>query len=108
MDRTTNRLHFVLLFGKQVLSDCDFANDIAFVCTFAAELEEVLTTLLEEASKVGLKIIWQKTNIMIIDTACATLNSTPLSLLGYTVEFVKSFMYFGSVITDSKSIEAET
>jgi hypothetical protein len=67
MDRTTNRLPFGLRYGDRVLADCDFADDIALICTSAAELEEALNTLSEEALKVGLHISWQTEKILIID-----------------------------------------
>jgi sorting nexin-29 len=107
MDRTTNRLPFGLRYGDRVLADCDFADDIALICTSAAELEEALNTLSEEALKVGLHISWQKTKIMIVDSAGNTANSPAFNVSGHTVEVVKSFTYLGSVITENGSVETE-
>ena len=72
---TTNRLRFGLKYGDRVLADCDFADDIALICTSAAELEATLNTLSEEALKVGLHISWQKTKKMTIDLADNFANS---------------------------------
>ena len=79
-------LYYGLQFGDRFLSDCDFADDITSVCTSTAELEEGLTTLSEEAFKMGLKISWQKTKIMNIDPADAASNSPPFRVLGQTIE----------------------
>ena len=105
MDRTTNRLQFGLKYGDRVLADCDFADDIALICTSAVELEAALNTLSEEALKVGLHISWQKTKIMIIDPAGNSANSPSFNVLGHTIEVVKSFTYLGSVVSDNGSTE---
>ena len=61
IDRTMNWLQLGIKYGDRVPADCDFADDIALICTSAVELEAALNTLSEEALKVGLHISWQKT-----------------------------------------------
>lgn len=56
MTRTTNRFQFSLQFGKRVLTDADFADDIALVLDTIEKVTYVFNVLSEGASKVGLWI----------------------------------------------------
>ena len=67
MASTMNRLQFGLQFGDRVLSDADFADDIALVASTVDKMTKALQVLSEEASKVGLKINWQKTKVMLLE-----------------------------------------
>ncbi|XP_065571504.1 alpha-latrotoxin-Lhe1a-like [Artemia franciscana] len=61
MTRTINRLQFGLHYGDRVLSDADYADDLALVSDSPSKLTEALQILADETLKIGLSINWQKT-----------------------------------------------
>ena len=61
MTRTINRLQFGLHYSDRVLSDADYADDLALVSDSPSKLTETLQIFADEALKIGLSINWQKT-----------------------------------------------
>ena len=62
------------------------------------QLVEELHILQEEAAKVGLQVIWDKTKIMVVDPS-STLANPPVVLDQTTVvDVVQQFTYLGSII----------
>ena len=84
--------------GEYQLTDLDHADDIAIFAPSAYVLEEALTILQDKANLVGMQIRWPKTKLMAI-----TPNHLPLSICNKEVQFVDSFTYLGSLITNDGS-----
>jgi hypothetical protein len=97
---------FGIGFAGRVLSDVDFADDVALICENISDLKTTLETLASAAEKLGLKINWSKTKIMPVEKT----PSNPLSsveICGQTVEVVKQFTYLGSIVCSNGSLDAE-
>ena len=74
------------------LADTEFADDIALLTDSIVDMQALLSTLEEEAAKVGLHMNEKKTNYMLInqeDQPIKTLNGT-------TLEKKEDFLYLGS------------
>ena len=69
MTRTIKRLRFGLHYGDRVLSDADYADDLALVSESPSKLTEALQILADEDLKIGLSINWQKTKVMFVEPA---------------------------------------
>jgi len=107
MTRTTNRLPFGLQFGDRILTDADFADDLALVADSIDQLTDALEVLKEEAAKVGLKINWLKTKIMAIEPPGPVSHPDTITVCGTLVEVVKNFTYLGSVLSNDGSVDEE-
>jgi hypothetical protein len=64
MTRTITRLNFDLKFGGRLVSNADFADDLALLIDTPEELVAALTVMREETSKVRCNITWSKTKIV--------------------------------------------
>ena len=107
MTKITSRLSFGLKFGDHIITDVDFADDLAILADSMEQLLEALRIVREDAAKVGLHINWNKTKIMAIDPSSPAVNS-PVSLDSTTIiEVVKDFPYLGSVISSNGSFLPE-
>jgi len=95
MDRTVHRGFSGISIGSQVLTDLDFADDVAIL--LVSEMLEILILSLEilhyEARQLGLEINWDKTKIQGSNPNVA--NPSSVSVLGNSVELVESFTYLG-------------
>ncbi|XP_065583726.1 uncharacterized protein LOC136042693 [Artemia franciscana] len=67
MTCTINRLQLRLHYGNRVLSDADYANDLALVSDSPSKLREALEILADEALKIGFSINWQKPKVMFVE-----------------------------------------
>ncbi|KAK2713566.1 hypothetical protein QYM36_009445, partial [Artemia franciscana] len=72
MTCTTQKLSFRLKYWDRVVTDCDFADNIALVTKSESQLLMALNTLLDESARTGLSIYWEKTKIM-MEKKCAKL-----------------------------------
>ena len=94
-------------FGIQIgeakkLADLDFADDIALMERNKAKLQDLLNTIRENTSRLGLKINTEKTKSM------ATTDSSLDMKCGYsTIEQVVEFRYLGNKVENSGSSERE-
>ena len=86
MGQTIGQLPFRRKCSDRILADSNFTDDIALICTSAAELENALNKLSADALKVGLHISRQKTKIMIVDPKGSTANSPAFNISGRTVK----------------------
>ena len=78
--------------ARRNINNLRYADDIAFMAE-SEELKSLLMKVKEESEKVGLKLIIQKTKIMV---------SSPITswqIDGETVETVADFIFLGSKIT---------
>jgi hypothetical protein len=99
MIKTTSRLNFGLKFGDRVISDVDFADDLAILADSMDQLLETLQILREEAKIMVLQINLNKTKIMPIDPSSPAVIS-PVSLDATTsIEVVQKFTSLGSTIS---------
>ena len=62
-----NRLQFWSHYSDRVLSDADYADDLALVSNSPSKLTEALQILADEALKIGMSINLQKTTIMFVE-----------------------------------------
>lgn len=107
MTRTTSRLSFGLKFGDRVITDADFADDLAILADSMEQLLEALRILREEAAKVGLQINWTKTKIMAIDPSSPAANPSVSLDSTTSIEVVQRFTYLGSIISSDGSLLSE-
>ena len=87
-----------------VLSDLDYADDIALLADDTIQASAALTSIARYAARVGLQINVQKTKAMLFH-----LDHAPISLDGQDVEIVDEFCYLGANISsiDSSSRDIE-
>ena len=88
------------------LKDLDFADDLALLAESWQQLQQMTTSLEENAAKVGLKISGSKTKTMQIGDQ-QSLTSVPIIISGEPVEKVNKFTYLGSMFTEDGDIEAD-
>ena len=94
----------MLKLGSYVLTDLEYADDTTTLfCSTSDQLREALDIYQDEANKLGLKVSWPKTKLMLIGGA----TPPPLLISGEEVEFVTSFTYLGSIITNNGNITTE-
>jgi len=79
MTEATSRLSFWLKFGDRVISDADFADDLAFLADPMDQLLEALRNVQEEAIIMRLQINWDKTKSMAKGPSPSIVNSPVLS-----------------------------
>lgn len=91
--------------GPRLLSDLDYADDVAIFAHSRDELISALSSLQTEAIKLGLSISWSKTKLMLVSPD----NHVPssLSLFDESIDYVDKFTYLGSVICNDGSIQAD-
>jgi len=75
-------------------SDLNYADDIALLDAFPANLASALDLLQTRASQLGLNVSWQKTKLQFLGDTTITDNIT---VRGQAVETVDDFVYLGSV-----------
>ena len=91
-------------FGSYHLADLEYADDTALFTESLDDLTLALDVFNEEATKLGLVINWEKTELMVIGDGP---EPQPLTYEGTQVKFVPSFKYLGSTITSSGDIRPE-
>ena len=91
-------------FGNFHLADLEYADDTLILATTTEQLREALVIYQEEANKLGLKVSWPKTKAMHIGDGPRPL---PINIGNDSVEFVDSFVYLGSLITNNGDMKPE-
>ena len=95
-------LQFGLQDGDRVLSDADYADDLAVVSDSPSKLTEALQVFADEALKIGSLIHWQKIKVMFVDPR----NSPrPVLMVGdKPADIVEEFTYLGPILSNDESI----
>ena len=104
MTRTINRQQFGLHYGDRVLSDADYADDLALGSDSPSKLTEALQILADEALKIGLSINWQKTKVMYVEPRNSPRPPPVLMIGDKPAEIVEEFTYLGSILSNDGSI----
>ena len=91
-------------FGEYNLSDLEYAKDTAALTEDLPTLVLALDTFAEEAAKLGLKINWDKTELMHVGDGE---DPQPLIYDGIEVKFVPKFKYLGSILTKTGDLKPE-
>lgn len=91
-------------FGNLHLADLEYADDTTLFSNSLQHLSSALTIYQTEAAKLGLQVSWQKTKLMYIGDGPSP---PPLSSGSDEVEFVSSFIYLGSTITNNGDLKPE-
>ena len=91
-------------FGEYNLSDLEYADDTAALTEDLPTLVLALDTFAEEAAKLGLKINWNKTELMHVGDGE---DPQPLIYDGIEVKFVPKFKYLGSILTKTGDLKPE-
>ena len=96
MTCTTQKLSFRLKYWDRVVTDCDFADNIALVTKSESQLLMALNTLLDESARTGLSIYWEKTKIMVLQPKSDTDKSNYLVTGNHieTVDHFTSWFYY--------------
>ena len=81
------------MLGKRNISNLRYADDTTLMAQSKEELKSLLRKVKEESEKVGLKLNFQKTKIMVF---CPI---TSWQIDGETIETVRYFIFLGSKIT---------
>uniref|UniRef100_A0A672M130 Reverse transcriptase domain-containing protein n=1 Tax=Sinocyclocheilus grahami TaxID=75366 RepID=A0A672M130_SINGR len=90
--------------GQNRLTDLDFADDIALLAENSCHLQEITSSLHEEAAKVGLHISAEKSKVMHIS---AQADMPRIKVDGSDIEEVSRFMYLGSTIGQDGDAEID-
>ena len=104
MTRTISRLQFGLHYGDRVLSDADYADDLALVCDSPSKLTVALQILADEALKIGLSTNWQKTKVMYGEPRNSPRPPAVLMVGDKPAEIVVELTYLGSILSNDGSI----
>ena len=91
-------------FGDYHLADLEYADDTVALSDDLENLILALDTFAEEASKLGLKINWDKTELMHIGDGE---DPEPLVYDNIEVKFVPKFKYLGSILTKNGDLKPE-
>ena len=86
--------------GEAMITDLDFADDIAIFAETLEALVTALDTLSIESRPLGLKVSWIKTKIQKFVGFFVENNNLlpPVAVQGEPVSFVDNFVYLGSAI----------
>ena len=105
MKKSMNRPNFGILWDSmRRFTDLDFADDLALIVEAPHILQEMTSSLEENAAKVGRKISSEKTKTMAVGQH-ALVNQVVTN--GMHVENVEKFTYLGSVLTCRREVEAD-
>lgn len=85
--------------GPKVVTDLDFADDIALLSNITMQAQELLRQVETESAKLGLRINAKKTKVMSYNIQPAPEINT---LKGDTLEIVEDFRYLGSHIVSTE------
>ena len=91
-------------FGSFELGDLEYADDAALLTNTLKNLTLALNTFRDEAAKLGLKVNWEKTELMFIGEGQ---DPAPLVYDGLEVKFVYKFKYLGSLLTKDGNLKPE-
>ena len=91
--------------GGSRLKDLDFADDIALLAEDSADLQELTTSLKQNAEKIGLRISTKKTKVMKISGIPGP--ATVIKIDQHTLDEVDHFTYLGSILSDSGDIKLD-
>lgn len=89
----------------QLPSDLKYVDDTTMFCSSLQHLSSTHTTYHEEAAKLGLHVSWQKTKLMYV---CDEPGPPPLCIGSKAVDFVSSFVYLGSTITNNGNLKPKS
>ena len=89
-------------YPAEMVTDADFADDLALLSNTIDEAQQMLTSLEEAAGAVGLIMNESKTKHMSINLASEEQQATLTSSSGNTIEKVDDFTYLGSWIVSSE------
>ncbi|KAJ8287175.1 hypothetical protein GJAV_G00048520 [Gymnothorax javanicus] len=90
--------------GNYHLTDLEYADNTTLFSSSLQDLSSALTIYTSEATKLGLQVSWQKTKLMYVGDGP---DPPPLYVGSDAVEFVSSFTYLGSTITDKGDLKPE-
>lgn len=90
--------------GDYHLTDLDYADDTTLFCNSRGDMERALTIFGDEATRLGLRVNWQKTKLMYVGDGP---DPPPINIGAESVEFVPSFVYLGSEVTNDGNILTE-
>ena len=91
-------------FGNYHLTDLEYADDTIILATTIESLRDALVIYQEEANKLCLRVSCPKTKAMHIGDGPSP---PPLCIGSDTVEFVDSFNYLGSLVTNNGDLKPE-
>jgi hypothetical protein len=86
------------------LCDLEYADDTALFAGSRADIIRALEVMRDEAAKLGMKINWAKTKVMLVGSGPVP---PPLLMEGQQVEFVENFLYLGSKISRKGDCEVD-
>ena len=97
---------------ESVISDLEYADDMALVANFWGDLTAMLDSLAVHSKNLGLSISCNKTKLMAVLPSESHPQPEPYSLVSGepSVEVVSSFQYLGSIVQDdcSSSLEVDS
>ncbi|KAH7691384.1 endonuclease-reverse transcriptase, partial [Aphelenchoides avenae] len=92
-----------LIPSAKVLTDLDYADDIALLSTCREELQMFIDRVAENAARFGLRLKPVKCELL---SACPG-EANPITVNGEAIKKVKSFCYLGSIITADGSVKED-
>lgn len=90
---------------RKQLKDLDFADDIALLSENHIDLQELTTSLQNNAEKIGLRISTRKSKVMKVGTTIG--QAVTVQVHQEKLDEVEHFTYLGSVLSNSGDIEPE-
>ena len=91
-------------FGDYRLNDLEYADDAALLAESLEDLQRALEVFSEEAALLGLKVNWDKTELMLIGDEP---DPQPLMFENLEVKFVPKFKYLGSILSKTGDLRPE-
>ena len=89
------------------LMECQFADAATILATTRAGAETAMREFVRVATDFGLKVIFQKTKMMVAGREVTNTDTDPLQAGMKKIECVKEFAYLGSFMALSGRVDAE-
>jgi len=104
LNRTVQTAQIATTLGTEILTDLEYADDVAPLSEMLAVLITAKGIMHEKASLFGMEINWSKTKIQAVGIQDCPIT---VQVVGNDVEVVERFTYFGTQISKDGSCESE-
>ena len=92
---------------REILTECQFADDVALLAASRIGAEKTITTYMETADDFGLTVSIPKTKLTVSGYGIEEEDRKPIVVRGGEIECVEEFPYLGSVVMSNGRLHSE-